>query len=424
MMTPEMTECLVRVGPGTPMGKLMRRYWVPALLSSEIAEPDCAPVRVKLLGERLLAFRDSQGRAGLVDEFCAHRRASLFLGRNEEGGIRCAYHGWKYDIHGNCLELPSAPQVACKVKLKAYPCIERGDIVWAYMGPPEKQPEPPELEWALVPPSHRFVSKRIQECGWLQSMEGGIDTTHASWVHRYELDSDPMHRHAPANKYIKADRNAVFDIAEAEHGFTIFGRRNGEDDSYYYRITQWIFPWFTLIPPFGQHALGGHMWIPMDDENCWTWNINFFPDKPLPAEELAAMKDGGGIHAKCIPGTFRPIANKDNDWLIDRQAQKEQRSFSGVAGFGMQDSSLQESMGAIQDYENEFLVPTDKAIAMARRALHAAARNLEKGIEPPALSAKSQRVRAASVLLARSVKAPEWARSALDDSLAKPVYTV
>jgi hypothetical protein len=162
----------------------------------------------------------------------------------------------------------------------------------------------------------------------------------------------------------------------------------------------------------------------MDDENCWTWNINFFPDKPLPAEELAAMKNGEGIHAQLIPGTFRPLANKDNDWLIDRQEQKERRLFSGVKGFGIQDSSLQESMGPIQDYEKEFLVPTDKAIAMARRALVAAARNLEKGIEPPALTAKSQRVRAASVLLGREIKAAEWAKSALDDSLAKPVYTV
>ncbi|HWQ39374.1 MAG TPA: aromatic ring-hydroxylating dioxygenase subunit alpha [Burkholderiales bacterium] len=424
MMTPEMIECLVRVGPGTPMGNLMRRYWVPALLSREIPEPDCPPVRVKLLGERLLAFRDSEGRPGLVDEFCAHRRASLFLGRNEEGGIRCSYHGWKYDIHGNCVELPSAPQIACKVKLKAYPCIERGDIVWAYMGPPGKRPEPPELEWALVPPEQRYVSKRIQECGWLQSMEGGIDTTHASWVHRYELDTDPMHKHAPANKYIKADRNAVFDIVEAEHGLTIFGRRNGEDDSYYYRITQWIFPWFTLIPPFGPHALGGHMWIPRDDESCWTWNINFFPDKPLPPEELEAMKRGEGIHAKLIPGTFRPVANRNNDWLIDRQAQREGRLYSGVQGFGMQDSSLQESMGPIQDYEKEFLVPTDKAIVMTRRALYRAARDLEKGVEPPALSAKSQRVRAASILLNRKEKATEWAKAALQDSLSKPVYTV
>jgi phthalate 4,5-dioxygenase len=423
-MEKELIETLVHTGPDTPMGRLMRRYWVPALLSEELAESDSPPVRVKLLGERLLAFRDSEGRVGLIDEFCAHRGASLFLGRNEECGIRCSYHGWKYDIHGQCVELPSAPQIAPKMRIKAYPCIERGDIVWAYMGPPDKQPNLPELEWCLLPSSHRYVSKRLQECCYLQAMEGGIDTTHASWVHRYELDVDPMHRHARANKYIKADGAAVFDLEESAHGLTIFGRRNGEVDSHYWRVTQWIFPWFTLIPPFGPHALGGHIWVPIDDENCWAWSINFLPDRPLPGEELDAMKQGKGIHAQYVPGTFRPLANRDNDWLIDRRAQKERRSFSGVEGFSIQDASLQESMGPVQDYSREHLVPTDKAIVMARRVLYRAARDLEKGIDPPALAGAQQRVRAASVLLERSVKASEWAKDALVDGLAKPVYTV
>ena len=424
MMTTEMAETLVRTGPGTSMGNLMRRYWVPALLSREIAEPDGPPVRVKLLGERLLAFRDTEGRPGLVDEFCRHRGASLFLGRNEECGIRCSYHGWKYDINGHCVDLPSAPQIAPKVRIKAYPCIELGDIVWAYMGPPDKRPPPPGLEWCSLPSSHRYVSKRWQESGWLQAMEGGIDTTHASWVHRYMLDRDPMHRGATANKYIKADRNAVFDVATAPHGLTIFGRRNGEHDSFYYRVTQWIFPWFTLIPPFGEHALGGHMWVPIDDENCWAWNINFLPDRPLPDEELSAMKQGEGIHAQCIPGTFRPIANRDNDWLIDRGAQKERRSFSGVEGFAIQDASLQESMGPIQNYANEYLVPTDKAIVMARRALFDAATKVANGADAPALDSKTQCVRAASVLLGKNTSAAEWANEALDDVADKPVYTV
>ena len=423
-MTPEMSETLVRTGPGTAMGNLLRRYWVPALLSEEIPAPDCPPVRVKLLGERLLAFRDSEGRPGLISEFCRHRGASLFLGRNEECGIRCSYHGWKYDIHGQCVDLPSAPQIAPKVRIKAYPCVERGDIVWAYMGPPEKRPQPPEIEWCLLPKSHRYVTKRLQESSWLQAMEGGIDTTHASWVHRYVLDKDPMHKNAAGNKYIKADRNAVFDIVEAPHGLTIFGRRKGEPDSFYYRITQWIFPWFTLIPPFGPHALGGHIWVPIDDENCWAWNINFFPDKPIPEEELSAMNDGQGIHAKCIPGTFRPLANKDNDWLIDRRAQKACESFSGVEGFAIQDASLQESMGPIQNHAEEYLVPTDKAIVMVRRALYDGTKDVSNGIEPPAISAQSQRVRAASILLDEKVKATEWARDALADSLSKPVHTV
>lgn len=423
-MRREMAESLVRVGPGAPMGALLRRYWVPVLLASEISGTDCPPVRVKILGERLLAFRDTGGHAGLIDEFCAHRGASLFLGRNEECGVRCSYHGWKYDIHGQCVELPGAPQLAPKMKIKAYPCIERGDIVWAYLGPVGKQPDPPELEWSTVPENQRYVTKRLQECGWLQALEGGLDTSHSSWVHRYELDIDPMHRHAAANKYIKADPNPVFDVEELPHGLTICGRRNGEADSHYWRITQWIFPWFTLIPPFGPHAMGGHIWVPIDDENCWAWSINFLPDRPLPDEELDAMKAGKGIHCVYEPGTFRPLANRDNDWLIDRNAQRDRRSFSGVEGFSIQDASLQESMGPIQDYARENLVYTDKAIALARRMLFDATRKLETGADPPALSGASQRVRAASVLLDRSVKATDFARKLLLDGLQQPVYSV
>ena len=423
-MSHAMTDLLVRTGPDTAMGHLLRRYWVPVLLQSEIAEPDCPPVRVKILGEKLLAFRDSDGRVGLIDEFCAHRGVSLFLGRNEECGIRCSYHGWKYDIHGQCIELPSAPQLAPKMRIKSYPCRERGGVVWAYMGPPDKQPDLPELEWMLLPDSHRFVTKRLQECGYLQAMEGGIDTTHASWVHRYELDADPMHKHAEANKYIKADRNAVFDVEQAAHGLTFFGRRNGEPDSHYWRVTQWIFPWFTLIPPFGAHALGGHIWVPIDDENCWAWSINFLPDRPLPETELEAMRAGQGIHVKYIPGTFLPLANRRNDWLIDRQAQKDKKSFSGVEGFSIQDASLQESMGPLQDYAREHLVATDKPIVMTRRALYNAAIALADGVDPPALSGASQRVRAAGVLLDRDVRAQEWAKEALSDALSKPVYTL
>ena len=406
------------------MGRLMRRYWVPVLLSSEIAVADGPQVRVKILGERLLAFRDSKGRLGLIDEFCAHRGTSLFFGRNEECGIRCSYHGWKYDLTGQCVELPAQPDLARRMKIKAYPCIERGGIVWAYMGLPVQQPEAPGVEWILLPESHRFVSKRLQESNYLQAMEGGIDTTHASWVHRYELDTDPMHKHAVANKYIKADRNAVFDIEETPSGLTIYGRRFGEEDSYYWRITQWIFPWFTLIPPFGPHPLGGHIWVPIDDENCWAWSINFYPNKPLMAEERAAMEEGKGIHVKCIPDTFRPVANRSNDYLIDRQAQRDKRMFSGVDGFSMQDASLQESMGAIQDHARENLVSTDKAIAMARRMLFNAARNPDDNAVLPGLSSASQHVRSASVLLERGMNISSWAKGALRADPAQPVFSV
>jgi nitrite reductase/ring-hydroxylating ferredoxin subunit len=405
------------------MGDLMRRYWVPALLSSEV-EPDGPQVRVKILGEQLLAFRDTAGRPGLIDEFCSHRGASLFFGRNEEGGLRCAYHGLKFDVTGQCVEVPSAPDLCKVMGLRGYPCIERAGIIWAYLGPADKKPALPEVEWCSLPASHVYVSKRLQESNYLQAMEGGIDTSHVSYVHRYEMDEDPMHQNTEANKYIKADGNVVFDIEKTSFGLTLYGRRNGEPDSYYWRITQWLFPWFTLIPPFGEHALGGHVWIPIDDESCWAWSINFNPKKPLSDFERREMDAGKGIHVEYEEGSFRPKANKDNDYLIDRKAQKEKRAYSGVFGFSMQDASLQESMGTIQNLQREKLLPTDRAIAMARKMLIDATLGLQQGIEPPALDANMQRVRAAGVLLEKTVRPQDWAREHLEDGLNQPVYTL
>ena len=419
-----MAETLVRTGPGTAMGELMRRYWVPALQSSEIALPDGAQVRIQLLGEKLLAFRDSTGQVGLIDEFCSHRGVSLFFGRNEEGGICCAYHGLKFNRLGECIEVPSAPQACAHMSLKGYPCIERGGIVWAYLGPKDQQPAPPEVEWCTLPPGQVFVSKRLQECNYLQAMEGGIDTAHVSYVHRYEVDTDPMHMGTKALDYIKADGNVVFDIEKTPFGLTLFGRRNGDADSYYWRITQWLFPWYTLIPPFGEHALGGHVWVPVDDHSCWAWSINYRPERELTAQERADMQAGKGIHCEYEPGSWRPMANKDNDYLIDRVAQREKRAYSGVFGFSVQDASLQESMGTIQDLQREKLLPTDRGIMMARRMLHDAAVGLQQGLPPPALDANAQRVRAAGVLLPRDQKPQDWARQHLDDASDQPVYSI
>ena len=205
---------------------------------------------------------------------------------------------------------------------------------------------------------------------------------------------------------------------------TLYGRRNGEPDSYYWRVTQWLFPWFTLIPPFGDHALGGHVWVPIDDHHCWAWSINFRPDRPLSAQERGHMQEGRGIHCPYVPGTFRPLANRDNDYLIDRRAQKEKRAYSGVFGIAIQDASLQESMGTIQNHEAEKLLPTDRAIVMARRFLYEAATGLEKGIEPPALDSNEQRVRAAGFLLKKGERPQEWAKVHLADGLNQPVYTL
>jgi phthalate 4,5-dioxygenase len=320
--------------------------------------------------------------------------------------------------------VPSAPQACKHMGIKGYPCIERAGMVWAYMGPKGKEPVSPAVEWCNLPPSHVFVSKRLQECNYLQAMEGGIDTSHVSYVHRFEVDEDPMHQGTKANEYIKADGNVIFEIENAPFGLTLYGRRNGEPDSYYWRVTQWLFPWFTLIPPFGDHALGGHVWVPIDDHHCWAWSINFRPDRPLSEEERHHMQEGKGIHCPYVPGTFRPLANKDNDYLIDRQAQEEKRAYSGVFGIAMQDASLQESMGPIQDHAKEKLLPTDRAIVMARRMLYEAAVAMGDGAEPPALEANEQRVRAAGVLLGRNVRPQEWAKTHLTGGLDQPVYSI
>jgi len=416
MLRKEQNDLLTQTGPGTPAGKLFRCYWLPVLLAEELPENDCPPVRVKILSERLLAFRDTQGRLGLIDEFCAHRGVSLWFGRNEENGLRCPYHGWKYDVTGQCVDVPSEPEESgyCrKIKLKSYPMIERGGVLWAYMGPPDKEPPPPEYEFAAVPPTQRYVSKRLQESNWLQAMEGGIDSSHVSFLHRGDLNSDPLFRGAKGNQYNLADARPVFEVVESVGGLYIGARRNAENDRYYWRITQWVLPSFTMIPPRGNHSVHGHFWIPIDDENCWTWSFDYHPIRELTAAEVAAMKDGKGIHVKVIPGTFRPAANKDNDYLMDRAAQKSGRSYSGVEGFGMQDGSIQESMGPIVDRTKENLVSTDNGIIMSRHRLLRAIKALDKGEMPPGLDPAHQQVRSASVVLARELAFKDAAREAL-----------
>ena len=416
MLRKEQNDLLTQTGPGTPAGKLFRCYWLPVLLAEELPENDCPPVRVKIMSERLLAFRDTQGRLGLIDEFCAHRGVSLWFGRNEENGLRCPYHGWKYDVTGQCVDVPSEPEESgyCrKIKLKSYPMIERGGVLWAYMGPPDKEPPPPEYEFAAVPPAQRYVSKRLQESNWLQAMEGGIDSSHVSFLHRGDLNSDPLFKGAKGNQYNLADARPVFEVVESVGGLYIGARRNAENDRYYWRITQWVLPSFTMIPPRGNHSVHGHFWIPIDDENCWTWSFDYHPIRELTAAEVAAMKDGKGIHVKVIPGTFRPAANKDNDYLMDRAAQKSGRSYSGVEGFGMQDGSIQESMGPIVDRTKENLVSTDNGIIMSRHRLLRAIKALDKGEMPPGLDPAHQQVRSASVVLARELAFKDAAREAL-----------
>ena len=415
MLTREQNELLVRTGPGTPMGELFRRYWIPALLAEELPEPDCAPVRVKLLSEKLVAFRDTQGRLGLIDEFCAHRGVSLWFGRNEECGLRCPYHGWKYDVSGQCIDLPSEGDdgpMKKRIRLKSYPCHERGGVIWTYMGPPAQQPPLPEFEWATVPATHRFVMKRWQDSNYLQAMEGGIDSSHVSFLHSGELHTDPLHKGTKGAEY-QGDTNPVFEVVESAGGLMIGARRNANAGHYYWRITQWIMPWHTMIPPYGDNALNGHAWVPIDDENCWTWNMSHHPTRPLTKIELDAMNNGQGMYADMIPGTYRAAANKDNDYLIDRAAQKSGRYYNGVKGIAMQDASLQESMGPNADRTTENLTVTDRPIVLARRRLLDAALALQNNSPPPALDPVTHRVRSASFTRPTSVAFKDAAQGAI-----------
>ncbi len=428
MLTKEQNELVTRTGPGSAMGDLFRCYWLPILLSEELLEADGAPVRVKILSERLLAFRDSNGTLGLIDEFCPHRGASLWFGRNEECGLRCPYHGWKFDVNGQCLEVPSEPAesgFAKKIKLTSYPVIEKGGIIWTYMGPKDRIPAEPEYEFATVPADQRFVSKRSQDCNWLQAMEGGIDSSHVSWLHRGDVKNDPLFKGAKGNQYNMNDLAPVFEVVENEGGLLIGARRNAEDDQYYWRITPWVMPCFTGVPPRGDHPMHGHFWIPVDDENCFAWSYDYHPVRALSQAEVNAMRDGKGVHCKYVPGTYRPLANADNDYLMNRNAQRMGLTYSGVEGIAIQDSSLQESMGPIIDRTKENLVGCDNGIIMARHKLMRAARALkDKGTLPPGVDTAHHKVRQAAILLKRDIPYREGAKEALKAKKGVPQTTV
>jgi phthalate 4,5-dioxygenase oxygenase subunit len=428
MLVKEKNDLLTQTGPATPMGKVFRCYWIPALLAEELPEPDCPPVRVELLSEKLIAFRDTEGRLGLMDEFCAHRRVSLWFGRNEENGLRCPYHGWKFDVTGQCVDIPSEPPestICRKVKLKAYSLVEKGGILWAYMGDPEKKPPLPEFEVCTVRPEQRFISKRLQDCNWLQAMEGGIDSSHVTFLHGGSLNSDPLFKGAGGNKYNLADKRPVFEVVDSPGGLYIGARRNAEDDQYYWRITPWVMPSFTMIPPRGTHTVHGHFWIPINDEQCWAWSFDYTPARELTKEERAAMKNGLGIHCKYVPGTFIPLANKSNDYLMDREAQKAGIYYSGIESIAIQDASLQESMGPICDRSREMLVSTDKGIMMARRKLfEAIGRHQETGELPPGVDPETHKVRSASVLLPRDQPYKDGAADALRINPGQPHASV
>jgi phenylpropionate dioxygenase-like ring-hydroxylating dioxygenase large terminal subunit len=363
---------------------------------------------------------DTQGRYALTDEFCAHRGISLWFGRNEENGLRrLVNHGWKYDHTGQCIDVPSEPEESgfCKkIKLKSYPLIERGGVLWTYMGPPELQSPPPEWEFAMVPRAQSITTKRIQECNWLQALEGGIDSSHVSFLHRGDLDTDPMFKGAKGKLNNLGDSRPVFEVVESPGGLYIGARRNAEEENTTGASRNGDAD--VHDDPSARQSPGAWTFlIPADDENCWTWSYDYHPTKPLSPEIIQAVREGKGIHVTYIPGTFRPTANKDNDYLMDRAAQKRGETYCGVAGFAMQDASVQESMGPIVDRSKENLVSTDNGIIMMRHRLLRALKAMEKGEMPPGVDLVHQRVRSAAVVLPPDQPFKDAAKEAL---IAKP----
>ena len=427
MLKKELNDLVTQTGPGTAMGNLFRRYWHPALLSEQLPGPDCEPVRLELLSEKMLAFRDTEGKLGLIDEFCAHRGVSLWFGRNEQNGIRCPYHGWKYDVNGNCTEVPSEPTSGyCeRIKLKSYPLVERGGVIWVYMGPADKQPPLPEWEFATLPKEHSYMSKRVQSSNWLQALEGGIDSSHVSFLHSASLSRDPLFKGAKGNQYNLNDLSPVFEVVEADGGLLVGARRNAEDDQYYWRITPWVMPGFTMVPPRGDHPVHGHFWVPINDHSCWTWSFDYHPTRALTTAEVDAMKGGASIHVK-VDKDYVPLQRMDNDYLMDRKAQREGLLYSGIEGIGMQDASLQESMGAIQDRTKENLVSTDNGIIMARQRLIKAARALAENPDfvLPGLDPEHQKVRSVAMLIKRDVHYKEGAKEHFKSAPGKPHSSV
>jgi phthalate 4,5-dioxygenase oxygenase subunit len=386
-------ELLVRTGPGTAMGEYFRRFWHPIALSRELPEPDCPPIRVKILGEDLVAFRDTRGRVGLVEARCAHRGADLFFGRNEEGGVRCIYHGWKYDVSGKCVELPNVPAGSAyhgKISIKAYPTREFGEIAWAYLGPSEHMPEHvPQLEFGTLPTSHRYVTKRLQECNWAHSLEGALDTAHFSFLHMSapSVASNENPDAAADERRLRWMRNdplPQFSILEHDVGFVVGGSRKAETEGLYWRITQFMLPAHSITPSaMPGETYYGYTWVPITDEACWIYVYAWHSDRPLSdAERARFVKGGYGQFAALGPG-FVPLANRANDYLIDRGEQKH-RSFTGVRGVAEQDAMAQASQGVIADRTREHLTATDAAIVRFRRMMLEGAKRLSAGKEPEA----------------------------------------
>ena len=405
MLSKEENELITRVGPGTPMGNLMREYWLPVMLSSELPKPGCTPVRVMLLGEKLIGFRDGQNQVGLLADACPHRGASLFFGRNDECGLRCVYHGWQFDVAGNCIEMPNEPEEGdfkYRVKATAYPCQERGGVVWTYMAPRADPPPLPDLEGNMQESSHETVRAFMLDSNWLQILEGDIDTTHVGFLHYGGLKAEDQPP-GSFSEYQLRDKTAKFEVIDTEGGSAYGARRDAGPGQDYWRIAQFCFPFYTFTPPgvLGTKKGGGAR-VPMDDYHT----MNFF----MTAGRRGPNTGPQGAFRQPLPNTtdwfgrFRLEQRLDNDFLIDRDLQRQgegQTGYSGIEGIAMQDAAMTASMGGIYDRSREHLASSDAMVIRVRRRLIAAVQaHMRSGTVPPGVDdPEAYRVRSGGLFL-------------------------
>ncbi len=418
MLTNEENELICRVGAGTPMGNLMRHYWMPGMLSSELPHADGEPVRVLLLGERLVAFRDSNGKVGMMQDACPHRGASMFFGRNEEAGLRCVYHGWKFDATGACIDMPNEPAESNfkhKIHATAYPCVERNGAIWTYMGPDNPPPPLPDIEANMSEGHHTLAIEH--DHNWLQVLEGTIDTIHAPYLHSGSIPST-NYQEGTFEYYHHLTRTARFEVMDTPAGVCYGAHRDAAPGMEYWRIAQFMMPIFGMSPTGG--GFGGvpsslTAAVPMDDEN--TLYVHFITDRAT-AESYDLAPNTTGWN-----GRFRGRAQPSNDFLLDRAVQKRNQGrdgYTGLPGARNQDRAITSSMGTIANRTIEHLGQTDSQLIRTRRRLIQAARALaESGTLPPgAHNPEYYRVRSGEIFLPKGadwVKDTEELRKAFVD---------
>jgi phthalate 4,5-dioxygenase oxygenase subunit len=386
MLTAEENDLLTRVEGAAPMGQIFRRHWLPACLIEEVAESDGAPVHARLLGEDLVVFRDTEGRVGILDEHCPHRRASLCMGRNEEGGLRCLYHGWKMDVQGNVLEMASEPAssgLAEKVKHKAYPAREWGGFVWTYMGPAAEMPEFEPPAFAPRDTTRVSIVKVQVPCNWAQILEGAIDSAHSSSLHSTDMPPARVDgAKATGNIWPRpsTDKAPRLQVQQTSFGFQYAAIRRPIVNSAthdYIRTTLFVAPYTVLIPPNNLYNLA-ILHVPQDDTHTYFYFAAWANDDKPGIDPEAWRKFCGAQVGVDVDAKFRKFRTRDNDYLQDRKAMKL-GDFTGIRGIPMQDMAMWETMGAIADRSRERLGASDLAIVEFRRIMIEAARAVASG---------------------------------------------